>query len=141
MHRSGHHAPDLLDGAGSRVDRHTLPPTRDAPARARSALRSALRGDARFDAAALGLSELVTNAVVHGCRAGAAEEPIELRIATCADGVAVAVRDPGAGFAVPDHARDGRPAEGGWGLEIVAAIAADWGVERHDDGTVVWFAV
>lgn len=141
------------------VDLHTLAPTTDAPARARSALRAALHDDERYDAAALGLSELVTNALMHGRRNGGAGDPIELRIAVEARGVRIAVRDTGGGFsgsrdAASRHADrreraarrngddgSGRPTEGGWGLEIVAAIAADWGVERCDDGTVVWFAL
>lgn len=135
------------------VDRHTLAPTTDAPAQARSALRAALHDDDRFDVAALGLSELVTNALMHGrSRGGGADEPIELRIATEADRLRIAVRDTGGGFDAADsdaRRRDRtrtrmageRPAEGGWGLEIVAAIAADWGVERSVDGTIVWFAL
>lgn len=141
------------------VDLHTLAPTTDAPAQARSALRAALPDDERYEAAALGLSELVTNALMHVRRDGEAGEPIELRIATEAGGVRIAVRDSGGGFAgsrdaASRHAdrreraarrngddRGGRPTEGGWGLEIVAAIADDWGVERCDDGTIVWFAL
>lgn len=134
-------ATSRFGGMHRHVDRHKLAPTTDAPAQARSALRAALHDDDRFDVAALGLSELVTNALMHGRsrRGSGSDEPIELRIATEADSLRIAVRDTGGGFAIPDHARDGRPAEGGWGLDIVSAIAADWGVERRDGGTLVWF--
>lgn len=147
-------ATSRFGGMHRHVDRHTLAPTTDAPAQARSALRAALHDDDRFDVAALGLSELVTNALMHGRsrRGSGSDEPIELRIATEADSLRIAVRDTGGGFDAADsdaRRRDRlttrtageRPAEGGWGLEIVAAIAADWGVERSGDGTVVWFAL
>jgi anti-sigma regulatory factor (Ser/Thr protein kinase) len=78
------------------------------------------------------LSELITNAIVHGRRPSAA---------TCRllDGgfIEVAVDDDGPGTPAV-QAGDDR-STGGRGLAIVQALAVDWGVEPHDaDGKRVW---
>ena len=75
-------------------------------------------------------SELVTNAVRHG------GEPIELKLA---------IEGPTARVAVCDGGSDGLPAlracgdDGGYGLHLVQAIAARWGLgERSHE---VWFEI
>jgi anti-sigma regulatory factor (Ser/Thr protein kinase) len=84
---------------------------------------------------ALLVSELVTNSVRHaGLSAG---DPIELELTSANGRVRVAVRDGGPGFD-PQTAVNG---DGGLGLEIVAAVANEWGVERDADGCTVWCAV
>jgi anti-sigma regulatory factor (Ser/Thr protein kinase) len=78
--------------------------------------------------AALMVSELVTNAVVHGVGA------ISLRIDVEADAVRVEVADEGSVAVAP---RPEPGAHGGWGLRIVAQLADDWGV--LEGSTKVWF--
>jgi anti-sigma regulatory factor (Ser/Thr protein kinase) len=108
----------------------TLPRDRTAPRRARDLIHehAAALGGERLDAAALLISELVTNAVLHG------EGPI---------GLTIDVDGRGARFTVSDHG-GGRPAvrddpgpDGGWGLRLVSQIARRWGVEPGR--TRVWF--
>jgi two-component sensor histidine kinase len=74
--------------------------------------------------ATLVVSELVTNALVH------APGPIGLRAAIRGDVLHIAVEDTGIG--VP---RCREPDEhGGRGLQIVAALALDWGINLLEDG-------
>lgn len=77
------------------------------------------------------MSELVTNAVVHG-RGG-----IALTARCDRHRLFVAVKDDGKRFVRAVGAPDlGRV--GGWGLAIVDAEATRWGIEE-DDTTGVWF--
>jgi anti-sigma regulatory factor (Ser/Thr protein kinase) len=78
--------------------------------------------------AALMVSELVTNAVVHGVGA------IWLRIDAEGEMVRIEVADDG-NVAVAPSPEPG--AHGGWGLRIVERLADDWGV--LDGSTRVWF--
>lgn len=81
----------------------------------------------REDAALL-VSELVNNAVLHGIGA------ICLRVDVDDDGVRVEVSDEG-NVAVAPSPTPG--AHGGWGLRIVDELADDWGV--LEGSTRVWF--
>ncbi len=74
------------------------------------------------------VSELVTNAVVHGVGV------ISLRIDVEADAVRVEVADEG-NVSVAPSPEPG--AHGGWGLRIVEQLADDWGVLAGS--TRVWF--
>jgi anti-sigma regulatory factor (Ser/Thr protein kinase) len=78
--------------------------------------------------AALMVSELVTNAVVHGVGA------IWLRIDVEADAVRIEVADEG-NVALAPSPEPG--AHGGWGLRIVDQLADAWGV--LEGSTRVWF--
>jgi anti-sigma regulatory factor (Ser/Thr protein kinase) len=78
--------------------------------------------------AVLMVSELVTNAVVHGVGA------IWLRIDAEADAVRIEVADDGSVAPAPSPEPG---AYGGWGLRIVEQLADDWGV--LDGSTKVWF--
>jgi anti-sigma regulatory factor (Ser/Thr protein kinase) len=84
--------------------------------------------------AALLVSELVTNAVIHGRTAATIE------VHQPGDVLRVTVRDDN-----PDLPPIGdRPivtAESGRGLMIVSMLAAEWGIERTDTGKAVWFAL
>jgi len=87
------------------------------------------------DAAALGVSELVTNALLH------AGPPIAVRLAGTTAHPRVEVLD---GSRTPpaerDPARDGGlMATIGRGLGIVATYSRAWGAELSGDGKVVWF--
>jgi anti-sigma regulatory factor (Ser/Thr protein kinase) len=95
---------------------------------------SALVGPPLLDDLRLLVSELVTNAVVHGAPGEA--EPIDLEVTT--DGpVRVDVVDRGAGFAPGPRRSDPL---GGWGLVLVERLADRWGV-AEEAGTRVWFEV
>jgi len=89
---------------------------------------TAMLGTQQRDDAALLVSELVNNALLHGIGA------IRLRIDVESDGVRVEVSDQG-NVAVPPNPTPG--AHGGWGLRIVDQLADDWGV--LDGSTRVWF--
>lgn len=103
----------------------------DAVPRARRLVRSALREEMPDVAgdAELVVSELVTNAALHG------EAPITIRVLV--NQVArIEVHD--AGRSVPILLRQGTDAMTGRGLSMVAAVACQWGVESADGGKTVW---
>ena len=108
----------------------TLPRDRTAPRRARDLIHehaSAL-GHERLEAAALLISELVTNAVLHG------DGPIDLTIDVDGGDARFAVSDQGGGTPA---VRDDPGPDGGWGLRLVSEIASRWGVDSGR--TRVWF--
>lgn len=82
------------------------------------------------DDVALVVTELAANAVFH------AQTPFQVELASVGDGIEVAVCDHEVVLpALPDaecHEASGR------GLQIVAALATRWGVERGRDAKVVW---
>jgi anti-sigma regulatory factor (Ser/Thr protein kinase) len=80
--------------------------------------------------AALMVSELVTNAFLHGIGT------ISLRIDVEADAVRIEVSDHGDAALTPSPAPG---AHGGWGLRIVDQLADDWGVLAGS--TKVWFKI
>ena len=80
------------------------------------------------------VSEVVTNAIRHGCMRE--DDRIIVAARMTPDFARVEVRDPGRGFD-PDVRHDG----GGFGLRLLDMLAARWGVDRDDGGTRVWFEV
>lgn len=91
-------------------------------------------GLAEWDRAAdvsLCVSELATNALVHGVPPG---RGFLLRMRWDGAVLRVEVHDSGAG--VPRIADEAD--EGGRGLFLVAALAEKWGVGERDPGKVVW---
>jgi anti-sigma regulatory factor (Ser/Thr protein kinase) len=84
---------------------------------------------------ALLISELVTNAVLHGPPRGASR--VELHFETVGETLQVEVSDEGDGFA-PVVRHDAQDVGSGWGLHIVEALADSWGVD-HGRPTRVWF--
>lgn len=114
------------------------------PGRARRLLREQLAGwgldEGVRDLAALLLSELVTNSVRHATR------PTGRLIAVGAEfapGWLLRVEVADASEAQPVLRTDPDPdTEGGRGLLLVAALAADWGTyPRRHVGKVVWFTL
>lgn len=87
--------------------------------------------------ATLLVSELVTNAVRHGPRAGMPE--IELRLKVDTDRVRVVVSDPGAGFAAEPRLPTASESSG-WGLYLVDRIADRWGMVTKNRSEV-WFEI
>ena len=83
------------------------------------------------------LSELVSNAVLHG-RVGP-ESSIGVQVQEVTDLVRVEVSDPGAGFDWERRRRERPRREGGFGLALVERIAERWGIERERGRTRVWF--
>jgi len=125
--------------AASAASSVSLPPHARSAGRARAFVGSfcagvGLSGDLRRTASLL-VSELVTNAIVHG-RSGASIE-IELRAGSV---LRVSVSDDSPAL-LPEVARQPHTsAEGGRGLLIVSLLAARWGVQPlRSGGKVVWF--
>lgn len=89
------------------------------------------------ECAELGVSELVTNALLH------AEPPLSVRVRGTREHPRVEVRDgsvevPPMPTTAPQD-DDDLLLTFGRGLSIVARSAAAWGVEVEDDGKIVWF--
>lgn len=107
----------------------------DEVPRVREAVREWLRSAGnRCDwfTAELLVSELVTNALRH------ALPPMEVRVQPIgANGVRIEVFDA-AGDQWPMEDAAPLDAEGGRGVEIVAALASRWGTEPADSGKLVW---
>ncbi|MFK4150029.1 ATP-binding protein [Streptomyces sp. NPDC004065] len=77
------------------------------------------------------VSELTTNALVHGVPPG---RGFQLRLLPGRDTLRVEVHDSGDGTPRQTAPRD----ESGRGLLLVSALAAKWGVGQRDPGKVVW---
>lgn len=109
-----------------------LPWGPSAPAAARDLSDRALAdvpGQARREAR-LVVSELVTNAVLHG------ERPLRVRVSAAKDRVTIEVADGGA--AEPSPRLPAPEEAGGRGLDIVAQLASEWGWRRLATGKTVW---
>ena len=90
--------------------------------------------DAR-DTAALLVSELVTNAVVHAASA------VELDVTVDGPVVTVRVRDADTGPLVIRAGGGSELDEGGRGLLLVDRLADAWGTEHHAGRKTVWFRI
>jgi anti-sigma regulatory factor (Ser/Thr protein kinase) len=113
------------------VDR-TLPRSAESIGTARRLVNehtSAFTSEQQRDAELM-VSELVTNAVVHGIGT------ISLRIDVDTDAVRIEVSDQGEVALAPSPTPG---AHGGWGLRIVDELADDWGVLAGS--TKVWFRI
>jgi anti-sigma regulatory factor (Ser/Thr protein kinase) len=93
--------------------------------------KSAAITESARDAVILMVSELVTNAVIHGL------PPIVVMIHGAEWGVQVSVLDdrPDRPVLRP-HSLD---ATGGRGMQVIDALATAWGVRSHPTGKAVWF--
>ncbi|MCI3278932.1 ATP-binding protein [Streptomyces cylindrosporus] len=85
----------------------------------------------RADDLLLCVSELVTNALLHGVPPG---RRLLFRLKYDGEVIRIEVHDSGTG--VPRVADDAD--EGGRGLLLVSALADKWGVGERDPGKVVW---
>lgn len=82
-----------------------------------------------MDTAVLLTSEVASNAARHG------QEPIELSVTVEHPGLKISVFDHGDGFDPDDEATRAR----GFGVSLLDGLATEWGMDRRDDGTDVWF--
>ena len=80
------------------------------------------------------VTELVTNGVRHGSQRG----PVGVAVTVDDDRVRVEVSDCGRGFSPPAAPMPHADGTGGWGLQLVDRVAAQWGVDIRDK-TCVWF--
>lgn len=107
-----------------------LPDDLAAAGHARDAVGPLLVGlgmpDDRVHDGLLVMSELVTNAVLHG------GQPVRLEVTAEPGRVLLRVHDATTRPPEPQTAVGDRP--GGRGLLLVAALAADWGCRPHPDG-------
>ncbi len=108
-----------------------------SPAQARHLARARLTGwsvcEDTCDTAALVISELVTNAIVH-----TASDVVVCELLDGDDVLRIAVRDQGC---TPDdpHPSPQRPEEEhGRGLLLVEALCHSWGAQEHGSGLLVW---
>ena len=106
-----------------------------APGRARRFIEQTLRrwghDGSVIDDARLLVSELVTNAVRH------TRSPFSVSIASHPAKLRLAVRDMSSAVPVTDGRSTDAPT-GGRGLQIVAAVADDWGVVTAPPGKTIW---
>ncbi|WP_184763478.1 ATP-binding protein [Streptomyces griseoloalbus] len=109
-----------------------------SPAQARRLTRARLTGwsvcEDTCDTAALVVSELVTNAIVH-----TASSHIVCELHDGGDLVRIAVRDEGCAPGRPRANTRQRPEEEhGRGLLLVDALCHSWGAHEHGPGLLVW---
>jgi anti-sigma regulatory factor (Ser/Thr protein kinase) len=115
-----------------------MPVSSRAPGVARRFLERALADlpTVLLDQVKLLVSELVTNAVVHGPQAK--DSCVELSVRATRNTVAVEVSDTGPGFEQRFRAPSVR--DSGWGLFLVEQLSDRWGVIT-DERTKVWFEI
>src|SRR6185436_5547532 len=105
----------------------------DAVSQARRFTLSVLGDLARQELAAeaeLIVSELVTNALLHG------KPPVVVRVTARGPGVRIEVADGSRSVPVPG--RPGSDAMTGRGMVLVESVSARWGVDLLPDGKAVW---
>ncbi|GGR51119.1 ATPase [Streptomyces aurantiogriseus] len=127
----------LDEAAAERRFRFELAAHPGSPAQARRLTRARLTGwsvcEDTCDTAALVISELVTNAIVH-----TASGTVVCELHDGDDLVRIAVRDEGCAPGEP-HPSPQRPEEEhGRGLFLVDALCHAWGAQEHGPGLLVW---
>ncbi len=117
----------------------TIPGRREQVGLARAFVARALatsQVDADADAATLLTSEIVTNAIQH-TRSGADGGTVTIVVIGVSRGILVEIVDDG-GTGAPVVKGDLYAAEG-HGLFLVEHLASQWGYQRDEAGTTVWF--
>ncbi|WP_285513243.1 ATP-binding protein [Streptomyces sp. NBRC 14336] len=124
-------------GPAERRFRFELAAHPGSPAQARRLTRARLTGwsvcEDTCDTAALVVSELVTNAIVH-----TASRHIVCELHDGDDLLRIAVRDQGCAPSEPHPAAQRADEEHGRGLLLVDALCHAWGAHEHGPGLLVW---
>ncbi|MDO0928211.1 ATP-binding protein [Streptomyces sp. TG1A-8] len=124
-------------GAAERRFRFELAAHPASPAQARRLTRARLTGWSvcadTCDSAALIMSELVTNAIVH-----TASSRVVCELHDHDDTVRIAVRDEGCAPDEPHPCAQRPEEEHGRGLLLVDALCRSWGAQEHGAGLLVW---
>jgi anti-sigma regulatory factor (Ser/Thr protein kinase) len=125
--------------AGAQVALFAVASDPAAVGTARQALRAALASwdvDREItETAALCMSELVTNAVVH------ADSGCHVQVTWIAGALTVEVRNPGSPPDLPEPDSSDPLQVHGRGLQLVDALASQWGSERDAHGFSAWFVL
>ncbi|MFE0353785.1 ATP-binding protein [Streptomyces nigra] len=123
--------------AGERRFRFELAAHPGSAAQARRLTTARLSGwsvcEDTCETAALVVSELVTNAIVH-----TASEHIVCELHDGADLVRIAVRDEGCAAGEPHSSPARQEEEHGRGLLLIDALCHAWGAHEHGSGLIVW---
>jgi anti-sigma regulatory factor (Ser/Thr protein kinase) len=91
----------------------------------------------RLDALRLGVSEVVTNAVLHG---SSSEQAIDIALEVRADAIRVTVAQSEPAFDRPDHPAPRPDGTGGYGLPLLEALSDRWDVDPGPP-PFVWFEI
>jgi anti-sigma regulatory factor (Ser/Thr protein kinase) len=119
-----------------RRNRQAFPGRVDQVSRARRFVRQPLDGCPVVDDAALCVSELVTNALVHTASGGGGKFEV---VVDCDNArTRIAVHDGGSGK-TPAALTVGGESEEGRGLSLVSSLAHAWGQSGDEQGRTVWF--
>jgi anti-sigma regulatory factor (Ser/Thr protein kinase) len=115
--------------------RATLSAEPEQVAEARRLVAGYLRenGEEDGEVAVLLVSELVTNAILHG------RAPLELRAHSARSGLRVEVADHNPNRPPVLNTHEDLTEPGGRGLQLVDTLADRWGWSENGDGKVVWF--
>jgi anti-sigma regulatory factor (Ser/Thr protein kinase) len=135
---SGRRAGDAPTRALGSLAEVALPTGLSAPGAARLVIGHCLTGlvshSVLHDAELL-VSELVTNTMEHG-RLGDGDTVL-VRVYLGADRLRLEIENPGTAGDVAVHPPDRRSRRGGFGLNLVEMLSANWGVNRSGS-TTVW---
>ncbi len=124
-----------IDESSTSLSEVHFDPTPKAPGDARRFVAGVLAGHAAVESAKLIVSELVTNAVIHGGR-NAGRVAVAVGLDAKRDRITLEVSQPKhAGFRYSDR-NPGHLEPTGRGLMIVDSIATDWGID--DTNGSVW---
>jgi anti-sigma regulatory factor (Ser/Thr protein kinase) len=126
----------LTRAAVTAVERD-LPGVPESVGEARRMVRQLLADSPAAEVAALLVSELVTNALTYS-RSGGPGGTVRVTARTGFHQVRICVRDQGSRFGTPALATSPPGTEHGYGLRIVAALAAEWGTAPVLHGTRTW---
>ncbi|MET8155947.1 ATP-binding protein [Sphaerisporangium sp. NPDC005289] len=124
----------MADGRAATVN---LVGTRTSVRRARQFTQDLLGEDhPAVDDAVLAVSELVTNSLRHS-HSEEAGGTVTLTIRSSDTAIRIEVTDEGSSTSTP-HVRDEPDAEGGRGLQIINALAKEWGTTHHGPNVTLW---
>jgi anti-sigma regulatory factor (Ser/Thr protein kinase) len=83
------------------------------------------------------LSEVLSNSVRESRLAP--NSPMRVRVTTDPGTIRIELEDAGFGFTLPPS--PGQPSEESWALYLVSYLADQWGIDRPDNATHVWFEI